>query len=148
MMSNSKETPNTTKYNVLPQKTDNGLVNSQVISNGPNISKIGKKNQSKITSVAATELKNGNVSKNFDEIETEKDNENEIKKPFPWLAMTSLCAGMLAHSVVFTNPLPYVAFMVVDFNMADSLDTAGYYAGWITGTFMIGVGYYMYYNLL
>jgi hypothetical protein len=58
--------------------------------------------------------------------------------PFPWLAMSALCLGMLAHSVVFTNPLPFVAFMVVDFKMADSVDSAGYYAGWITGTFMIG----------
>lgn len=57
---------------------------------------------------------------------------------FPWPAMLSLCAGMLAHSVVFTNPLPFVAFMVVDFKMADNVDSAGYYAGWITGTFMIG----------
>lgn len=57
---------------------------------------------------------------------------------FPWLAMSALCLGMLAHSVVFTNPLPFVAFMVVDFKMADSVDSAGYYAGWITGTFMIG----------
>jgi MFS family permease len=45
---------------------------------------------------------------------------------------------MLAHSVVFTNPLPYVAFMVVDFGMSPTVDSAGYYAGWITGTFMIG----------
>ena len=58
--------------------------------------------------------------------------------PFPWLPMAALCTGMLAHSVVFTNPLPYVAFMVVDFKMADNVDSAGYYAGWITGTFMIG----------
>lgn len=40
---------------------------------------------------------------------------------FPWLGMTFLCLGMLAHSVVFTSPLPYVAFMVVDFKMTDSL---------------------------
>ena len=58
--------------------------------------------------------------------------------PFPWLPMTALCVGMLAHLVVFTNPLPYVAFMVVDFKMADNVDSAGYFAGWITGTFMIG----------
>lgn len=60
------------------------------------------------------------------------------ERPFPWLAMSSLCIGMLAHSVVFTNPLPYVAFMVVDFGMSPTVDSAGYYAGWITGTFMIG----------
>jgi hypothetical protein len=46
--------------------------------------------------------------------------------------------GMLAHSIVFTSPLPYVAFMVVDFKMTDNLDEAGYTAGWITGMFMFG----------
>ena len=71
------------------------------------------------------------------------EEENSISQekklpPFPWLPMTALCVGMLAHSVVFTNPLPYVAFMVVDFKMADNVDSAGYFAGWITGTFMIG----------
>lgn len=58
--------------------------------------------------------------------------------PFPWVPMTFICLGMLAHSVVFTSPLPYVAFMVVDFGEAKNLDEAGYYAGWITGMFMVG----------
>lgn len=40
--------------------------------------------------------------------------------------------------VVFTAPLPYVAFMIVDFHMAPDVDTAGYEAGWITGMFMVG----------
>jgi hypothetical protein len=57
---------------------------------------------------------------------------------FPWLAMSAICIGMLAHSVVFTAPMPFVAFMVVDFGMSPTLDSAGYWAGWITGTFMIG----------
>ena len=68
----------------------------------------------------------------------DEDETNRITPPFPWLPMTALCMGMLAHSVVFTNPLPFVAFMVVDFGMAENVDSAGYYAGWITGTFMIG----------
>lgn len=65
----------------------------------------------------------------------------EISKPeppFPWIGMGFLCLGMLAHSVVFTSPLPYVAYMVVDFKMTDNLDEAGYTAGWITGMFMMG----------
>ena len=40
--------------------------------------------------------------------------------------------------MVFTAPLPYVAFMIVDFHMAADVDTAGYEAGWITGMFMVG----------
>ena len=82
---------------------------------------------------------NNNSIINIEEEKLEDDTEEEEPiEPFPWFAMTGLCVGMLAHSVVFTNPLPYVAFMVVDFGMAESVDSAGYYAGWITGTFMIG----------
>ncbi len=53
--------------------------------------------------------------------------------PFPYLSMAALCLGMLAHSCVFTSPLPYVAFMVVDFALTADLDSAGYFAGYITG---------------
>lgn len=87
---------------------------------------------------------NRGASRSFDstdsgEYSTASEDEKDKTTPeFPWLAMIALCTGMLAHSVVFTNPLPYVAFMVVDFGMADTVDNAGYYAGWITGTFMIG----------
>ncbi|RYY82055.1 hypothetical protein EON63_14125 [archaeon] len=42
------------------------------------------------------------------------------------------------YPVVFTAPLPYVAFMIVDFHMAPDVNTAGYEAGWITGMFMVG----------
>lgn len=76
-----------------------------------------------------------------EERDTEKNDEGEEEnevKPFDWPSMCALCIGMLAHSVVFTAPLPFVAFMVVDFGMADNLDDAGYAAGWITGCFMIG----------
>ena len=57
---------------------------------------------------------------------------------FPYLAMLALCMGVLAHVIVLTSPLPYVAFMVVDFGMAKDLDVAGYSAGWIAGIFMVG----------
>ena len=85
-----------------------------------------------ISTSIAVEKHEGNVD------EEDEDETNGIIPPFPWLPMTALCVGMLAHSVVFTNPLPFVAFMVVDFGMAENVDSAGYYAGWITGTFMIG----------
>jgi len=63
---------------------------------------------------------------------------NKDEPVFPWVAMTFLSLGMLAHSIVFTSPLPYVAYMVYDFGMAKDLDSAGYTAGWITGMFMVG----------
>jgi hypothetical protein len=70
----------------------------------------------------------------------------EDKHSFPWVSMSFICLGMLAHSVVFTSPLPYVvifyflqsykkiiqdskAFMVVDFGLSENTDSAGYYAG-------------------
>ena len=72
-------------------------------------------------------------------VEEEKEVEEESNnKQIDWTRMLALCIGMLAHSVVFTAPLPFVAFMVVDFGMADNLDDAGYSAGWITGSFMLG----------
>jgi MFS family permease len=58
--------------------------------------------------------------------------------PFPYFPVSFSCLGMLAHSIAFTSPLPFVAFMIVDFHMADNLDEAGYTAGWITGMFMVG----------
>jgi hypothetical protein len=97
-------------------------------------------------SVSEIDCIDSESSKNIDKEEIDDSNiqieDGEMaakdERPFPWLAMSSLCIGMLAHSVVFTNPLPYVAFMVVDFGMSETVDGAGYYAGWITGTFMIG----------
>lgn len=82
------------------------------------------------------EMKDDNmkeVSSSLSESKEEIDN-----TPFPWKTMSALCVGMLAHSVVFTSPMPFVAFMVVDFKMSQSLDNSGYWAGWITGAFMIG----------
>ena len=83
-------------------------------------------------------IEDSSETENGDDYGTHSTVVAERAPGFPWLAMSALCLGMLAHSVVFTNPLPFVAFMVVDFKMASNVDSAGYYAGWITGTFMIG----------
>jgi MFS family permease len=69
---------------------------------------------------------------------TEPSKKIENEPVFPYLTISFLCLGMLAHSVMFTSPLPYVAFMIVDFHMTEDLDEAGYTAGWITGMFMVG----------
>ncbi len=57
---------------------------------------------------------------------------------FPYLSVGSLCLGMMAHTVLFTSPFAFVAFMVVDFGMAKDIDSAGYSAGWIASILMIG----------
>lgn len=67
----------------------------------------------------------------------QKDDDSE-QPEYPLVAMLSLCSGMLAHSLVFTSPLPFVAFMVCDFGMSVDVNSAGYWAGFITGGFMIG----------
>ena len=71
-------------------------------------------------------------------VDNEVVENDKTQQQFDWPSMLALCIGMLAHSVVFTAPLPFVAFMVVDFGMAENLDDAGYSAGWITGSFMLG----------
>ena len=63
---------------------------------------------------------------------------SDIPVNFPYASVCSLCVGVVANCIVFTAPLPYIAFMVVDFGVADNLDSAGYAAGWIAGIFMIG----------
>lgn len=58
--------------------------------------------------------------------------------PFPTSPIIFLCIALLAHCLIFTAPLPYVAFMIVDFGLAKTVDEAGYTAGWISSMFMIG----------
>ena len=71
---------------------------------------------------------------------TRKKEQSEVESDpaFPYFPIAILCMGLLAHCMVFTAPLPYVAFMMVDFHMAKNVDEAGYTAGWITGMFMVG----------
>lgn len=64
--------------------------------------------------------------------------EGQDEPLFPYSTTIAICIGMLANSMVFTAPLPFVAFMIVDFRMSENLDDAGYTAGWITGMFMVG----------
>ena len=56
---------------------------------------------------------------------------------FPWFSVLSLCMGMVAHSIVFTAVLPFVAFMVVDFHMADNVNEAGYFAGFSSSKYSL-----------
>jgi MFS family permease len=87
--------------------------------------------------MASTKIKNSEAQANEGSEIVKKDSTN-IDPPFPYLPVSFSCLGMLAHSVAFTSPLPFVAFMIVDFHMTDNLDEAGYTAGWITGMFMVG----------
>jgi MFS family permease len=57
---------------------------------------------------------------------------------FPFMAVSVVLTGLLANNLIFTVPLPYIPFMMVDFNMARTTDEAGYSSGWIMTMFMIG----------
>jgi MFS family permease len=89
--------------------------------------------------MASTKINNSDPPLESNEVpEIAKKDVTTIDPPFPYLPVSFSCLGMLAHSVAFTSPLPFVAFMIVDFHMTDNLDEAGYTAGWITGMFMVG----------
>ena len=63
---------------------------------------------------------------------------NQHDDVFPWRPMIILCLAVLPYSVGITSLFPFVAFMVVDLGLVDSINQAGTYAGYIAGAFMAG----------
>ena len=63
------------------------------------------------------------------------DKQNDV---FPWRVMSILCLAQLANSIAFTSLYPFVAFMVVDLGLVNSVNQAGAYAGYICGALMMG----------
>ena len=57
---------------------------------------------------------------------------------FPWRVMSILSLAALSHSISITSLYPFIAFMVVDLGLVDSINQAGAYAGYIAGVFMTG----------
>jgi MFS family permease len=83
------------------------------------------------------EIKLKNINNNKISIDSNNDSENNHKLNL-YLPMIALSFGMISHSICFTTPLPYVAYMILDFKMSKDLDSSGYAAGWIMGIFMLG----------
>ena len=52
--------------------------------------------------------------------------------------LLALCFAMFANSYALMNPVPYAAFMVLDFGLVDDKEDTGVYAGLIMTSFMIG----------
>ena len=57
---------------------------------------------------------------------------------FPWRVMSIILTAVLAHSISITSLFPFVAFMVVDLGLVNSVNQAGAYAGYICGALMMG----------
>jgi len=56
----------------------------------------------------------------------------------PSAPLLVLCFAMFANSYALMNPVPYAAFMVLDFGMVDAKEDTGFYAGLIMSSFMLG----------
>ena len=57
---------------------------------------------------------------------------------FPWRVMLIVHVALLTHAIASTSLYPFVAFMVVDLGLVESINEAGAYAGFIAGVFMLG----------
>mmetsp|Transcript_356 Transcript_356/g.1048 ORF Transcript_356/g.1048 Transcript_356/m.1048 type:complete len:344 (-) Transcript_356:60-1091(-) len=69
----------------------------------------------------------------------EEPPEEEKKKGWaPSGTLLVLCFAMFANSYALMNPVPYAAFMVLDFGLVDSKEDTGFYAGLIMSSFMLG----------
>ena len=62
----------------------------------------------------------------------------EQNDSFPWRVMSIVSLVALGHSISITSLYPFVAFMVVDLGLVDSINEAGAYAGYIAGVLMTG----------
>ena len=68
----------------------------------------------------------------------EKSDEQIPETAFPWRVMGVLYLALLVHAIAYTSVFPFVAFMVVDLGLVESINEAGTYAGFIAGAMMTG----------
>ena len=59
-------------------------------------------------------------------------------KQYPWHLMLIVHVALLADAIAITSIYPFVAFMVLDLGLVESINEAGAYAGFIAGVFMLG----------
>ena len=57
---------------------------------------------------------------------------------FPWCEMSIIVLAVLSNAIAITSLFPFMAFMIVDLRLADSINEAGAYAGFVAGAFMGG----------
>lgn len=67
------------------------------------------------------------------------DNEYKPKSDlFPYKQMIILSLAMFASAISMSGLFPYVGIMVVDLGMTDTINTSGYFAGYIAASMMCG----------
>lgn len=79
--------------------------------------------------------KSSDVAKKMPVVEK---SDRQISDSFPWRVMGVLYLALLVHAIAYTSVFPFVAFMVVDLGLVDSINEAGTYAGFIAGAMMTG----------
>lgn len=62
----------------------------------------------------------------------------QVTETFPWKEIGALFAAQVACAIAVTSLFPYVGYMVVHLHMSSSIETAGYYAGFIAAAMMLG----------
>ena len=58
--------------------------------------------------------------------------------PFPVLAVAAAASSVFAHAYSMTSVFPYLGPLVVHYGLAEHVDAAGFYAGFVGGSFMVG----------
>jgi MFS family permease len=66
------------------------------------------------------------------------NNDNNKESSFPYKHSFILSLVLLASAISLSGLFPYVGIMVVDLKVATSIDTSGFYAGYIAASMMFG----------
>lgn len=61
-----------------------------------------------------------------------------IGEAFPWKELAALFLPQFASAVAITSLFPYIGYMIVYLKMSRSIETAGYFAGFIASAVMLG----------
>ena len=61
-----------------------------------------------------------------------------VKEEFPIKELSILSVVLISSSISLSGLFPYIALMVVDLDMSPNINQAGYYAGYLAASMMIG----------
>ena len=65
-------------------------------------------------------------------------NQRADKDEFPLMAIMGCSMACAAHGYAVTGCMPYSGYMIVWMGMAEDVDSAGYFAGFLVAGFMFG----------
>ena len=72
------------------------------------------------------------------ELNIENNSNGVAKPPFPTMATFSVGVAMFANNIAMSNLFSYAGFLVVHLRVVKSKEEAGFYAGFLASSFMIG----------